>query len=125
MIYGLIHADRDEMALGAAGHPYPVMLDDQGEGKLVDTARGLILGAGGSARRQVTIPFHRGQTLLMYTDGLVERRFEDLALGKQRLLEVATRHGLADLPSGLRELADMLRDTTRDDDLAVLAVRRT
>ena len=64
------------------------------------------------------------QTLLLFTDGLIERRGEDLEQSKERLLDVCTT-----LPAGpngldLEALVTTMRDPTRDDDIAILAARR-
>ena len=62
-------------------------------------------------------------TLLLYTDGLVERRGETLEDGIARLSSV-----LADAPSSLEALCDHVIETAapdpeRADDIAVLALR--
>jgi len=60
----------------------------------------------------------------MFTDGLIERRTEDIDEGQNRLL--AALPGLADGDLGecVRRLREKVRDHTREDDIAVLAARR-
>jgi serine phosphatase RsbU (regulator of sigma subunit) len=63
-----------------------------------------------------------GSTLLLYTDGLVERRGEDLDDGLQRLVaavETLTEH---DLETFCDALINRLGDDGQDD-IALLAVR--
>jgi len=64
-----------------------------------------------------------GSTLLLYTDGLVERRGESLTDGLCRLADALAAHG--DLP--VEELADVVLQTMTpqapDDDVAVLILR--
>ena len=66
------------------------------------------------------MPFGVGDTLLAYTDGLVERRDEDIQDGLPRLEHALPLVGdlLAD---GLGRVVTSVRDTTYDDDTAVLA----
>ena len=60
-----------------------------------------------------------------FTDGLIERRDEDIDDGQRRALVAIA--GLADQPVGaaLEDLVEHVRDHTRDDDVAVLVARRT
>ncbi len=125
LVYGVIDRSTDELTVAAAGHPPPIVLDGDGTGGFVESARGLILGAGGASREPAVVPFRVGQVLLLYTDGLLERRAEDLEVGKGRLLRRAVRLATADdLRAELDGLVADVKDPTLDDDLAVLVVRR-
>ncbi|MGH3916204.1 MAG: SpoIIE family protein phosphatase, partial [Pseudonocardiaceae bacterium] len=58
-----------------AGHPPPLLMDRDGQSRLLSEAKGLVLGAQPDSDRygmQVRLP--PGSTLLLYTDGLTERR---------------------------------------------------
>jgi hypothetical protein len=66
-----------------------------------------------------------GSTVLLYTDGLVERRDEPLDAGFARLAHHAHQLLGADMAAGLNALvADIAAEESRDD-VAALAVRRT
>ena len=79
--------------------------------------------AGGSTRRERR-RVAPGTTLLLYTDGLVERRGEALDEGLDRITAAAQRHAAADPERLVRQLlADVLADTDRPDDVAVIAAR--
>jgi serine phosphatase RsbU (regulator of sigma subunit) len=82
---------------------------------------------GRHARSPIRVPFRSGDTLLAFTDGLIERRTEDIDRGQGRLLEAFPRV-LAESSEGLERalgtLVDEVRDHTRDDDVAVVAIRR-
>jgi serine phosphatase RsbU (regulator of sigma subunit) len=94
-----------------------------GEAEFLDSARGMLLGIVPRERPVVAVPFAPGDALMLYTDGLVERRTEDLEVGKRRLLEEA-RLALTclSLPEALAKLvADAPHE---DDDVALLVVRR-
>jgi serine phosphatase RsbU (regulator of sigma subunit) len=108
-----------------AGHPPPVMLTADGRVQLLTAAHtDLLLGVDPDApRRESLVTLDPGAVLLLYTDGLVERRDQDLDQGLDRL-----RRTLADLAGlNLDELCDELLTrmvpASPDDDVALLAVR--
>ena len=83
----------------------------------------LLLGVDPTAaRRESTLPLRPGAVVLLYTDGLVERRDRDVDTGMARL----RRHlaALADRP--LEQLADELRarmlPATPGDDVALVTI---
>ena len=106
-----------------AGHPAPLLLAPDGTASLLERPADLLLGvAPETRRRQHDLPLTPGATVVLYTDGLVERRDAGLDVGLDRLLAAAP--GLTDLP--VDEVCDelLLRlapDLT--DDIALLAVR--
>lgn len=129
LLYAVADPSRNELVMACAGHPPPLLLDPDGTGTFVESARGLILGAGGAERKQSVVPFSVGQTLVLYTDGLVERPGEDLNVGKQRLLDAARSFRAGDAASGdlanaLAAVAQSVRDGSHDDDVAMLAAIR-
>ena len=64
-------------------------------------------------------------TLLLYTDGLVERRGEHLDEGLERLREAGSRHAHLPVEKFLDAVLRDLVDADLDDDIAVMAVRFT
>ncbi|MGW6128769.1 PP2C family protein-serine/threonine phosphatase [Cellulomonas sp. NPDC055163] len=99
-----------------AGHPPPLLLSRSGARWLGD-ATGTLLGLAPHPRPQATTTFERGETLLLYTDGLVERRGEGLGDGLDRLARTAVAtlaqrpvHQLGDLLIGT-----LLEEGARDD----------
>jgi anti-anti-sigma factor len=109
-----------------AGHPPPLLVMADGTGRFLEgEGAGTVLGVPGrSPYTEGSVRIEPGATLLLYTDGLVERRGELLDDGLARVLDVATRHASAD-PGRLtsRLLADVLADTDQPDDVAVIAAR--
>ncbi|MEO5653020.1 MAG: SpoIIE family protein phosphatase, partial [Marmoricola sp.] len=110
-----------------AGHPPPVMLSPDGTVQLLDNPEpDLLLGLdSGADRTEQEVVVERGSTVLLFTDGLVERREEDLETGLERL-----RHELAHLAESdppVDELCDRLLarmvPSRREDDIALVAVR--
>ncbi len=108
-----------------AGHP-PALLVTGGDVTLLDGAgSGPVLGVPGRvAYTEGSAQVAPGTTLLLYTDGLVERRGEALDAGLARITEAARRHAAAD-PGRLvqRLLGEVLADSDQPDDVAVIAVR--
>jgi serine phosphatase RsbU (regulator of sigma subunit) len=108
-----------------AGHPPPVVLGPDGAVTVLAEDRpDMLLGVDPHRpRRESVAVLERGCTVLLYSDGLVERRDSDLDAGHDRLVEVLTE--LADRP--LPELCDLLVermvDHHPDDDVALVAVR--
>jgi serine phosphatase RsbU (regulator of sigma subunit)/PAS domain-containing protein len=110
-----------------AGHPAPVLLESGGQARLLDSSRGkadLLLGIDSSTTRATEqLSLVPGATLVLYTDGLVERRGETLDDGLDRLLRAVERHGAEDLEALCDALlADLVPDEA-DDDIAIVAVR--
>lgn len=106
-----------------AGHPPPVLLLPDGTAELLRREPELLLGIQPStARTDHVVPLPPGSTVLLYTDGLVERRGEPLTVGMDWLAHRVA--SLAALP--LESLCDALLaelPTDVDDDVALLAVR--
>ncbi|MFE1910258.1 PP2C family protein-serine/threonine phosphatase [Streptomyces anandii] len=74
-----------------AGHPPPVLAHTDGTFELLDAATDPPLGARPRhvPRPQASLHYKRGDTLILYTDGLIERRGEDIDAGLERLTRAA------------------------------------
>jgi PAS domain S-box-containing protein len=107
----------------SAGHLPPLLLHQDGRAELLQRTTNLPLGLRvHDERHDHTQEIPPGATVLLYTDGLVERRGESLHVGLERLRTTAER--LADL--GLEELCDRLiveLAAEGEDDVALLAAR--
>jgi anti-sigma regulatory factor (Ser/Thr protein kinase) len=110
-----------------AGHPPPVLVTPSGEVSLLDDAIGWPLAIRDTAiheRPTAARPFPAGSTILLYSDGLVERRGERLDVGLERLLGSARRNWKLPLPLLCDALiAENLAGRRRADDVALLALR--
>lgn len=71
----------------SAGHPPPVLMHHDGSCRLLDQATDPPLGARPThvPRPQAGVAYHPGDILVLYTDGLIERRGEDIETGLHRL----------------------------------------
>ncbi|MFF8594059.1 PP2C family protein-serine/threonine phosphatase [Streptomyces sp. NPDC015220] len=114
------------ISYSSAGHPPPVLTHADGRFELLDQATDPPLGARPRhvPRPQASIHYRPGDTLVLYTDGLIERREEDIYTGLDRLIGVLARYrGL-----GAEELADTLLTGLGvagggRDDVALVVVR--
>lgn len=123
-IYAVLHPDRAALTVSIAGHLPPVLIDADGNGRLLEARTDLPLGAyHNAARRSSTVELNSHAGLLMYTDGLVERRDRLLTEGIDLLLAEITTDPAEQLCA--RVTTALLRDQAASDDVAILAVRRT
>ncbi|MEV6006185.1 SpoIIE family protein phosphatase [Streptomyces sp. NPDC051976] len=115
-----------QITYSSAGHPPPVLVHPDGTHDLLGHATDPPLGARPQhvSRPQAALPYTSGDTLILYTDGLIERRGEDIDTGLHRLTDALAHY------SGLspQRLADMM--LTRlgvtgggRDDIALIVVR--
>ncbi|MFD5897023.1 SpoIIE family protein phosphatase [Streptomyces sp. NPDC060366] len=110
-----------------AGHVDPMIRDTDGSCRRLPAEGGLPLGLSAEFGRLDypvnTVELDPGQTLVLYTDGLVEIPGVDLDEGMQRLAAL-----VAGGPRDLQELADRLCEAVDErggeDDVAVLLLRR-
>jgi serine phosphatase RsbU (regulator of sigma subunit) len=108
--------------LANAGHPPPLLCHPDGTTEyLVHRSPLLGLPAPHEPDRELTIP--PGATLVLFTDGLVERRGEHLDLGLATLARVAARVD-PDLEEYCDRLLEEVGPRTPDDDIAVVTLRR-
>jgi GAF domain-containing protein len=105
-----------------AGHPPPVLVDPAGAAELLDRHDILFgLARAAAARTDEARTIAPGSTLFLYTDGLIERRGEDIDAGIRRLVDL-----LADLAGRApEEVVDTAVDELggEDDDVVALAIR--
>lgn len=115
---------RFQLNYSVAGHPPPLLVEADGTARFLTSARSPMLGLDPEPEYACAVePLPPGSTLLLYTDGLVERREEDLTVGLERLRQhasAAVGHPLEAFCDAL--LADQLT-VDNDDDVAVLALR--
>ncbi|MFE7262494.1 SpoIIE family protein phosphatase [Streptomyces sp. NPDC057592] len=108
--------------VASAGHLPPVLIDPRAGTRVCDEmAVGPPLGTGFGGYRTTLVEFDPGTVLFLYTDGLVERRGEDIDASVGRLKELA-------LPAdgSLEELLDDVLERFgpgAEDDIAVMASR--
>jgi serine phosphatase RsbU (regulator of sigma subunit) len=108
-----------------AGHLPPLVINPDGSVAELAAWKGdLLLGVDpATVRRESVVTLDRGATVLLYTDGLVERRNSDLDAGLARLRDALV--DLADRPLDelLDEVMERLVHGRPEDDVAMVAVR--
>jgi PAS domain S-box-containing protein len=121
-LLALADPDRGKLSCARAGHLPPAILRAGGHTDLLDVPAGPPLGTGYGGYELVTVDWQPGDVLLLYTDGLVEHRGEDIdaSLDRLRDLKLATDDDLDSLVD--RVLAQLLPGAA-EDDVAVLAAR--
>jgi anti-sigma regulatory factor (Ser/Thr protein kinase) len=103
-----------------AGHPPAILVRADGGTELLDGACGVPLATFDLGRPEATASLAPGDTLLLYTDGLVERRGNtlDAGIGKARDVLSRTHHRT---PAEIADsLAEQLLGDDHDDDVAYL-----
>ncbi len=106
-----------------AGHPYPVVVPRSGVPHLLAETHGPPLGVDATVRYEhSSLVLEPGDTVLLYSDGLIERREHDIDADFERLLRAIPLD--AARPWGLVEqLVERLHPSgLHDDDIAILAV---
>jgi serine phosphatase RsbU (regulator of sigma subunit) len=113
------------MRWSSAGHPAPVLLAPDGRVTLLDAVPAdLLLGVDpDQPRTDHGTVLTAGCTLLLYTDGLVERRDREIDEGTAALVEVLAECTGLPLDQLCDRVLERLFLPDAEDDVAVLAVR--
>ena len=105
--------------IACAGHLPPVVVAPDGTARPVELPPGAPLGVGGVDFESVEITLPEGGLLALYTDGLIERRDQDIDQGLDMLCQT-----LADRGRSLEQTCDAVIDTLvtdgAEDDIAVI-----
>ncbi|WP_338776176.1 SpoIIE family protein phosphatase [Streptomyces sp. DG1A-41] len=121
-----IDFDRHTITYSSAGHLPPVLVHPGGRAEFLDGATDTPLDARPDPipRPQAETAFTPGATLVLYTDGLVERRDEDIDTSLARLADALYRHRDQD-PETLADtvLLELLPPGGATDDTALIIVR--
>jgi anti-sigma regulatory factor (Ser/Thr protein kinase) len=124
LLYGVVDPERGRMHLASAGHPPPLVIGPQGDAWFAEGPAGPPLGVVRfPVYEESTISLQPGATVVLYTDGLIERPGVSLDQGLDWLRNVAAgiSGGLDDFCAAL--IRASLHQTPQADDVALLAIR--
>jgi GAF domain-containing protein/anti-sigma regulatory factor (Ser/Thr protein kinase) len=124
LVYAVVDTSTGVLRFSSAGHPPPVVAYSDGRVELLEDGRGLPLGTGLAPKyRQSVVELPAGSIVVLYSDGLVERRGRTIDDGIAALVEAVgsapkdaerlLEHVLGRLSSG----------SERPDDVVILAAR--
>ncbi len=116
--------EAEELEAVTAGHLPPLLVEPDGRARLLEHRPGLPVGVRtGHAYRAFHYPLPVGSRLLLYTDGLIERRGESIDEGFRRLICAAEAAAQGtDASFADRVYRALLDDTPLEDDVALLAI---
>jgi len=118
--------DRTEgqIAVANAGHPPPLIIGE--DCTFAPVQQELLLGVFPHQYSVSNFDFSEGQTLFLYTDGLIETREGDSVFGLERLLEAAceaTFDSAQDLVDQMLAAASAYSSGELEDDIVMVAIR--
>lgn len=127
-LYAQVDPATGSALLVRAGHIDPLVRQSDGTVRGLPTAGGLPLGLSAQFGRPADYPVTAaelgpGETLLMFSDGLVERPGTDLDVGVRRL-SAALAAGPRDVTDLADHLTAVMGEQATDDDMALLLLRR-
>jgi PAS domain S-box-containing protein len=121
---GALAAGERRLRWASAGHPEPMLMNPDGTVVDLPSPIGPPLGIGWRGPRAdgaAVLP--EGGTLVLFTDGLFERRGVPLDEGRERVRDFLLRSAGLALPELCDRLLQELVGDDAEDDVAVLAVR--
>jgi serine phosphatase RsbU (regulator of sigma subunit)/anti-sigma regulatory factor (Ser/Thr protein kinase) len=126
-VYAIFDAVAGTCEVASAGHLPPLLVRPDGSNELLDVSPAPPLGVGTGPIQSRTLPVADGSLLVLYTDGLVEKRSKDIDEGLARLRDIFTPDTvelpLEDLCKAT--LAGVWLDEQRDDIAVLIARLRT
>ena len=124
VVYAIVDTNKGVLRFSSAGHPPPVVAYPDGRVELLEGGRGLPLGTGLHPKyRQSVVELPAGSIVVLYTDGLVERRGHTIDDGIAALVAA-----IGAAPKDSERLLEHVLDelvlrAERADDVAILAAR--
>jgi PAS domain S-box-containing protein len=125
IVYAVIEPDRERLRFVNAGHPPPLLRPGRGAPKLLTGVTPPLGVSDLPVHPETVVDFPAGSALVLYTDGLIERRGEGVDCGLQRLLGAASSVRSGGSVETLRDrvVDSCLGPSSGDDDVTALFVR--
>jgi CheY-like chemotaxis protein/anti-sigma regulatory factor (Ser/Thr protein kinase) len=125
-VYAVLDPATGELRYAAAGHPPPLLLLPDGTTRFLEDGRSVPLcGFSVRPRPEASLIVPAGARLVLYTDGLVERRYEPLDDGLARLADAARAHRHLAIEPFCDALVASLADPVVSDDIALVCTELT
>src|SRR4051794_26346067 len=119
VLLGIARPEKEQLRYASAGHIPPVFRAPDGGVSFGEQATGPPLGVVDRPYSDADALLGPGSTVILCTDGLIERRHESLEVGLQRLLEACSMDGRPEeLADGI--LQRLMDDEGHGDDVALL-----
>ncbi|MFJ7146756.1 SpoIIE family protein phosphatase [Streptomyces sp. NPDC100445] len=122
-VYAVLDTRRDRLRAAVAGHLPPARRDPGGSVTFLDEEVGPPLGVGRHRYTEQEAPLPPGARLLLYTDGLVERRGRPIDDGLRQLRELLAGP-VGEIEADCDSWLDALAGGQHDDDIALLYLHR-
>ncbi|HVS67444.1 MAG TPA: SpoIIE family protein phosphatase [Mycobacteriales bacterium] len=124
-LYLLIDTTSGEVLIATAGHLPPIIARPGDGAGLVSVEVGAPFGLDAGPRQTTALCLPRGTGLVAFTDGLVERRGEDIDVGTEAILSrIRSADEIPDAWSLLSRVVKAAPAGGQDDDVTVLALFR-
>jgi PAS domain S-box-containing protein len=120
----VVDTDTGRLTYASAGHPPILVVSRDGEARWLEDGRSPPLGTlAGVGRTEASIELSEQSMVVLYSDGLVERRSEPIDVGLQRLEQAVIRNRHVDPGELCSILIDEMALGAYDDDVVVVCVR--
>jgi GAF domain-containing protein/anti-sigma regulatory factor (Ser/Thr protein kinase) len=124
MVYAIFDPQAGLLSFASAGHPPPLVVESDGTTRYLEGGRSIPTGVVGDTQyEEATTTLDAGATLVLYTDGLVERRDKALDVGLAALAEAAAGAAGDDVAELRDRVLEHQLPDGAEDDVAVLAFR--
>jgi serine phosphatase RsbU (regulator of sigma subunit) len=122
-VFARLNGDGATLEMSSAGHPPPLVVRPDGTVDYIENVRSVPLGVPApDGRVSASCDLDPGSLLMLYTDGLVERRGESLTTGLDLLASAAAAAGTDPELACDRVVEAMLGKEGPIDDVALLVV---
>ena len=124
-VHVAIDLDSGGYSVGSAGPPAAITYrSGSGRWAVLDEVSGPLLGViEGATFPRITGVLARGDALVLYTDGVIESRHGDLAIGVDRMLGLAEKLATKGFSGGASRLCEAARAGETDDRAVILVWR--
>jgi serine phosphatase RsbU (regulator of sigma subunit) len=124
VLLAILDAARGKILISSAGHPPLVICGESA--RFLEAPHGMPLGAMRSSYGEAEFDLLPGETIVLYTDGLIEAKRGTDLFGEQRLLDTLGGQNWADVQQMVETLVATATEHAGGrlaDDLAVIAVQ--